>query len=138
MRAIGAPEALVTADPPRAVDGRYRRYMVEDARQHPYGSLGAKGVLEHLAITVADEFAAGLLRSGIPNIESGIRFISSHGVLDIEHVRHGDQLIRTIERPSKLGQVLEGAMVTREAFHSFLTAIEEVYDRWAPRWETAR
>jgi hypothetical protein len=131
MRAVGGPPALVAASTPLAVD-RYRRFMVDDALAHPYGVFGAKGVFEHLAIAVAAEFAAGLLASGIPNIAQGVRFISTHGVLDVQHVRHGDGLIRTITDSSKLMQIVEGAIVSREAYYGFLAAMGELYAHFAP------
>ena len=100
--------------------------MVDDAALHPYGALGAKGVLEHLAVSIADEFATRLRQSRIENIDKGIRFISSHGVLDIEHVRLGDESIRSIRSPANLEQILDGAIVTREAYHGFINGMEDL------------
>jgi hypothetical protein len=134
MRAVGAPEEFAVSSLPNAVVRRYQQFMVEDAELHPYGSLGAKGVLEHLAVSVADTFEKGLRQSGIDGIDKGTKFISSHGVLDIEHVRLGDELIRSIEMSEKLKQVLEGAMVTREAYHGFVAGMEDLYEQWASRW----
>jgi hypothetical protein len=61
-----------------------------------------------------------------------VRFISTHGVLDVEHVRQGDGLIRTITDPAKLAQIVEGAIVSREAFYGFLAAMGEMYAHFAP------
>lgn len=135
MRAVGAPDGFIAAPPPDA-GRRDGEFMIDDAGRHPYGTLGAKGVLEHLAITVAEDFRIGLLRSGIANIENGVRFVSSHGTLDVEHVRDGDAVIRSLTSPEKLQQVADGTAVTRDAYRAFLDAMAELHDEWAPRWQS--
>ena len=58
MLALGAPPDLLDAPPP-AHAILYGRFFVDDAGQHPYAILDAKGVLEHLSSVRADHFTVG-------------------------------------------------------------------------------
>ena len=81
MRALGATSSFIDALVHPSV-GVYAGYLVEDAPHHPYGILGAKGVLEHLSIRMSDDLVAGVLASGIEDAKEGVRFFGDHGVLD--------------------------------------------------------
>jgi pyrroloquinoline quinone (PQQ) biosynthesis protein C len=139
MRAIGIPEAFVESPAPAVVNGRYRSWMIDECERHPYGGLGAKGVLEHLALKISDELAQGVRHSCIPGISSesnldvysdkGVVFLRTHGVLDKVHVKHGNEnILSKINNSNFLEQIIDGAYVTREAYHSFLHAMHESYE----------
>lgn len=122
LRALGAPESLITAPAPWNVKA-YHEFFVTDAPKHPYAILGAKGILEHLSVRNSPKLEAALLASGIPNIEQALQFIRQHGVLDIEHVRGGNENIKRIKNPEKLKQILLGAYMTSGFYRSFLAHI---------------
>lgn len=98
----------------------YGTYFVDDAAQHPYAILGAKGVLEHFAIRTADDIARGVRESGIPHAEDATRFFQHHGVLDLDHVREGDRNLQGLEQAEKRRQILEGAYVTSGTYRALV------------------
>jgi hypothetical protein len=114
MRTDGASDEDVTAPPCPAAIG-YGAYFVDRAAEHPYAILGAKGVLEHLALRVANMLVAGARRAGL----SGVSFAESHGELDVEHTRSGDAALARLPSRASL-QVLEGAYITSGAYRSML------------------
>ena len=119
MAALDAPLELVDAPPhPSAV--LYGKYFVDEVDRHPYAILGAKGVLEHFSIRVSDDVVRGIVESGIANAENATRFFCHHGVLDIEHVREGDQNLAKLEHAQKRFQILEGAYFTSGAYRSLV------------------
>jgi hypothetical protein len=119
MRVLGAPPELVDAPPhPSAV--LYRRYFVDEAGRHPYAILGAKGVLEHFSIRVSDDVVRGIVESGIPRAEDAVSFFRHHGVLDLDHVRAGNQHVVQLMHPHKRFQVLEGAYFTSGAYRALV------------------
>ncbi|HET9620651.1 MAG TPA: iron-containing redox enzyme family protein [Kofleriaceae bacterium] len=119
MKALGAPAELLAAPPsPHAV--LYRKYFIDDVARHPYAILGAKGVLEHFSIRVADDVARGIVDSRIANAENAVQLFHHHGVLDIEHVREGDRNLRQLEHPEKRFQILEGAYFTSGTYRSLV------------------
>jgi hypothetical protein len=120
MKALNAPPALLLA-PTHASAIRYGEYFVNEAAGHPYAILGAKGVLEHLSIIMADDFADGVLKSGIAGAENAITFLHHHGVLDIEHVREGDHnLGQSFKDAQKIRQVFDGVCFTSTAYRWML------------------
>lgn len=121
MRGIEAPSEITEA-PPHQGAVSYGKYFVERAAQHPYAILGAKGVLEHLAILASDDIVQGILDSGIPNAEKAVSFFRRHGVLDVEHVRQGNLNLATL-RLEGCEQALAGAYVTSGAYRTMLAGI---------------
>lgn len=119
MNALGAPVELLEA-PPHAAAILYGRFFVDDAGQHPYAILGAKGVLEHLSIRSADDVVRGLIASGIPNAENATSFLRHHSILDIDHVREGDRNLEQLVPAQKRLQILEGAYFTSGTFRSLV------------------
>jgi len=119
MKALGAPLDLLDA-PPHAAAVLYGRFFVDDAGQHPYAILGAKGVLEHLSIRSADDVVSGLIASGIPNAENATSFLRHHSILDIDHVREGDRNLEQLVHTQKRLQILEGAYFTSGTFRSLV------------------
>lgn len=111
MIALGAPHALLAAptDPTAVL---YGRYFVDGAARHPYAILGAKGVLERFSLRVSDDLVRGLVDSGIPNAAQATQFFAHHGVLDIDHVRQGDQNLAQLADGPKYHQILEAVYVT--------------------------
>jgi hypothetical protein len=121
--ALGAPSALLDDTPsPDAV--AYGKYFVDDAIEHPYAILGAKGVLEHFSIALSDDVARGFCRSGIANAESATTFFHLHGSLDLAHVRQGDRNLAAIEDPSRRLQIVAGAYFTSGTYRSLARAIQ--------------
>jgi hypothetical protein len=119
MRALGAERALCEA-PPHPSAERYGRFFVDEAAQHPYAILGAKGVLEHFSIRVSDDLVAGILASGIPNAANAVSFFQHHGVLDIEHVRAGDRNLQNLTGVAKRSQVLAGAYFSSGSYRAMV------------------
>jgi Iron-containing redox enzyme len=122
MEALGASPKLLDAPlHPSAV--LYGEYFVRDAARHPYAILGAKGVLEHLSIIMADDIADGMLESRIAGAEKATRFFRHHGVLDIEHVREGDHnLVRSLKDPRKIQQVFDAICFTGTVYRWMLNS----------------
>ena len=119
MTALGASRDLLDAPAhPSAI--LYGKYFIDDAVRHPYAILGAKGVLEHLSIRSASDLVRGLLDSGIPNAENAISFIHHHGVLDVDHIREGNDNLRQLEQVHKRRQIVEGAYFTSGAYRALL------------------
>jgi hypothetical protein len=119
MAALGATVELIEGPVhPSAV--LYGKYFIDDVARHPYAILGAKGVLERLSIRSANDLARGLIDSGIPNASNAISFIHSHGVLDIDHAREGDQNLRQLDQAHKRRQILEGAYFTSGAYRALV------------------
>lgn len=119
MRALGATSAELEA-PPAASAVAYGRFFVDEAARHPYGILGAKGVLEHFSIRVSDDLVRGIRASGIPGAERAVSFFRHHGVLDIEHVRQGDRNLGRLRDGRKRFGVLEGAYFASGAYRSLV------------------
>jgi hypothetical protein len=119
LRALDAPAPLL-AEPPAAPVDWYGDYFVRRAAEHPYAVLGAKGVLEHLALALADDLVAAVRASSIPNGARATSFFARHGVLDVEHVRAGDRNLAALADPRKRAQVIEGAYVTGGSYRAFL------------------
>ena len=122
MRALGASDDEVNETCADFILS-YKRYFVENAGQHPYAILGAKGVLEHLAIVLCDDLVGGIRASSIPNASNAVSFFSQHGMLDIDHVIEGDNNLRRITSGVNLDQVLAGAYFTGGSYRSFLRLI---------------
>jgi len=119
MQALGAAAELLAAPAhPSAVV--YGKFFVDDAAHHPYAILGAKGVLEHLAIRAGDDLARGMTASRIPNAASATRFFQAHGVLDIQHVREGDHNLQRLEHPDKRRQIIAGAYLTSGTYRALV------------------
>ena len=118
MRALGAHAGFLDAPAHERVDA-YGSYFVDEARRHPYAILGAKGVLEHLSLRIADPMAAGVRASDIPNAANAVTFLAHHGVLDIDHVRAGDGYVTELQ-PQKRDQVVHGAYFTSGCYRTFL------------------
>jgi hypothetical protein len=123
MKALGASDGFISA-PQRNFIKKYGDFHVSFNREHPYGSLGAKGILEHLAVTVCEPMRDGLLVSGIENIANAVSFISAHGELDKEHTKAGNRFVLDhLKSSKKCLQVLAGANATSEMYRALMAAI---------------
>jgi len=119
MKALGAsPDLLDAPVPANAI--LYGKFFVDDAGQHPYAILGAKGVLEHFSIRSADDVVRGLIESGIPNAKNATSFLHHHAILDIEHVREGDRNLEQLTHAQKRFQILAGAYFTSGSYRSLI------------------
>ncbi|HET9621390.1 MAG TPA: iron-containing redox enzyme family protein [Kofleriaceae bacterium] len=98
----------------------YGQYFIADVARHPYAILGAKGVLEHLSIRIADDLVRGIVDSGVANAERGTTFFHHHGVLDIDHVREGDRNLGKLTSARKRTEILEGAYFTSGSYRALI------------------
>lgn len=123
-----------------ATDGLYHQHMVVEVAKHPYGGLGAKGVLEHLAVDISTPCVEGM-RMALPNVsktptenwrkDHGVTFLRQHGVLDLLHTESGNlNLEQRMQDPEKLRQIAAGAEITRAFYHGLLFAMEEKAQRY--------
>jgi hypothetical protein len=119
MISLGAPPVLLDASPHPAV-AAYARYFVQEAGQHPYAILGAKGVLEHLSVRVADDLVNGVIASCIPGAENAVSFFRHHGILDVDHVHAGDSNLARIGDAARRWEILSGAYFTSGCYRAFL------------------
>ena len=72
----------------------YAYYMID--RVDPIGFFGMVHVLEGTSVTVADEAASCIARStGLP--QKAFSYLTSHGALDVEHVKFFEDLMNNIE-----------------------------------------
>jgi Iron-containing redox enzyme len=120
MKALGASPSLLDASP-HASALLYGEYFVNEAARHPYAILGAKGVLEHLSIIMADDIADGMRESRIAGAENATTFFRQHGVLDIEHVGEGDRnLVRSLKGAQRIRQVFDSILFTSTVYRWML------------------
>jgi len=76
----------------------YAYYLVD--RVNPIGFFGMVHVLEGTSVTVADEAANCIARStGLP--KRAFSYLTSHGALDLEHVKFFEDLMNKIENPQQ-------------------------------------
>jgi pyrroloquinoline quinone (PQQ) biosynthesis protein C len=74
----------------------YAYHMID--RGNPMGFFGMVHVLEGTSITVADQAAASIAKStGLP--KKAFSYLTSHGALDIEHVKFFEDLMNKITDP---------------------------------------
>ena len=72
----------------------YAYYVID--RVDPMGFFGMVHVLEGTSVTVADEAASCIARStGLP--QQAFRYLTSHGALDVEHVKFFEDLMNKVE-----------------------------------------
>jgi hypothetical protein len=119
MIALGAPPVLLDAARHPTV-AAYSRYFVEEAWEHPYAILGAKGVLEHLSVRVADDLVKGVIAAAIPGAENAVSFFKHHGILDVDHVHAGDSNLVRINDGPRRWEILAGAYFTSGCYRAFL------------------
>ena len=73
----------------------YAYYLID--RVDPIGFFGMVHVLEGTSVTVADEAARCIAQStGLP--EHAFSYLTSHGALDVEHVKFFEDLMNKIEQ----------------------------------------
>jgi hypothetical protein len=122
MRALGAGPELLDAPPPAAAE-IFARFFIGDVLRHPWAILGARGVLRHLALRVADDLAAGLRVSPIAGSQDAASLFSRHGVAHIDHVRERDRLMAQLDGNAEHLQVLEGAWFTSGIYRSLVRSL---------------
>jgi len=119
MAALGAPTVLLDAAP-HPIVAPYARFFVDGARHHPYAVLGAKGVLEHLALRISDDLVNGVIASSIPGAENAVSFFRHQGIRDVDHVYAGDSTLARIHDSERRREVLAGAYFTSGCYRAFL------------------
>jgi pyrroloquinoline quinone (PQQ) biosynthesis protein C len=93
------PEKVRQSTPNRATEVMvaYAYHVID--RVNPVGFFGMVHVLEGTSISVADQAATCIARStGLP--EAAFSYLTSHGALDIEHVKFFEGLMDKIEDES--------------------------------------
>ena len=91
----------------------YAYYVID--RVDPIGFFGMVHVLEGTSVTVADEAAKCIARStGLP--KKAFSYLTSHGALDIEHVKFFEDLMNKIESPGQRELIIHCA---RNFYHLY-------------------
>lgn len=91
----------------------YAYYVID--RVDPIGFFGMVHVLEGTSVTVADEAAGCIARStNLP--KNAFTYLSSHGALDIEHVKFFENLMNKIENPQQQDLIIHCA---RNFYHLY-------------------
>ncbi|MBE9538773.1 MAG: iron-containing redox enzyme family protein [Proteobacteria bacterium] len=91
----------------------YAYYVID--RVDPMGFFGMVHVLEGTSVTVADEAASCIARStGLP--KKAFSYLTSHGALDIEHVKFFENLMNKIDNPQHRELILHCA---RNFYHLY-------------------
>jgi len=66
-------------------------YLIE--RQSPYALLGMVHVLEGMSVVLADQAAGAIRASFGDNPPNAFSYLTSHGALDMEHVKFFEDLV---------------------------------------------
>ena len=91
----------------------YAYYVID--RVDPIGFFGMVHVLEGTSVTVADEAASCIAGStGLP--KSAFSYLTSHGALDVEHVKFFEDLMNKIESPEQQNRIIHCA---RNFYHLY-------------------
>ena len=97
-------------------------------RLNPMSMLGMVFVLEGTSIALATQ-AAGSLKEGLGLPPQAFSYLSSHGSLDLEHMKFFEQLVNRIDNDADRTAVLHTARVIyrlyAEMFRSLPGAVEE-------------
>lgn len=105
----GDAEAVRNARPPlpvRAMVAYAYRLIEEDG---PYALLGMVHVLEGMSVALADKAAAAIRDSLGRSGGAGFSYLTSHGSLDIEHVKGYADLLAAVDTPERRVTVIAAA-----------------------------
>lgn len=92
------------------------------ARKNPVGFLGMVFMLESTSIQIATAGAEAIQKGlGLP--KSAFSYLSSHGALDIEHMKFFEKLVSQITDPADEAAIIEVAQNTFRLFAGVLSAI---------------
>ncbi len=98
----------------------YAYYLID--RVDPIGFFGMVHVLEGTSVTVANEAAGCIARStGLP--EHAFSYLTSHGTLDIEHVKFFEDLMNKIEKQGQQELIIHCA---RNFYHLYADVYSSV------------
>lgn len=92
-------------------------------RRHPCSALGMMYALEVIASVYGGTFASALRESLLLEGDHGVSFISSHAMMDTEHMVKLRQILNTLKDDAAKGAVVESAIVN---FHHFTRMFEAI------------
>ncbi|MEZ0223115.1 MAG: AMP-binding protein [Alphaproteobacteria bacterium] len=92
------------------------------ARKNPVGFLGMVFMLESTSIDIATAGAKSL-QSGLGLPATAFTYLSSHGSLDLEHMKLFEKLVNRVDDPADRAAILEVARNTFRLFANLLAAI---------------
>jgi long-chain acyl-CoA synthetase len=92
------------------------------ARKNPVGFLGMVFMLESTSIDIATAGAKSL-QSGLGLPASAFTYLSSHGSLDLEHMKFFERLVNKVDDPADRAAIIEVARNTFQLFAKLLAAI---------------
>lgn len=92
------------------------------ARKNPVGFLGMVYMLESTSIEIATAGAKSL-QAGLGLPSSAFTYLSSHGSLDLEHMKFFEKLVNKVDDPADRAAILEVARNTFRLFANLLAAI---------------
>lgn len=121
LEALGLPRSFAEQNPPSPAVCEYLAWNIRMAQSDtPLGFLGTAYVLEFISHACAGLAAKNLATIGaIPNIDSALSFLSSHGEADQEHIRVLDGLLGAIEGRADRNAILWSAVETRRLYPRF-------------------
>jgi pyrroloquinoline quinone (PQQ) biosynthesis protein C len=120
LRALGQNAELVKGRSPGVAVMAYVTFHRAMAEQGSPAFLGAAYALELISMHRAGVAAKNLCaRSGIPNVESAVSFLSGHGDADVAHVEVLHDVLRNIDDPRDQASILLAASVLRALYPLF-------------------
>lgn len=107
----GDPRAVENGKPNIACRAMvaYAYYAIE--RISPYALLGMVHVLEGMSVQLASRAASAIQQSYRLETERGVRYLRSHGTLDIEHTAFFRTLVDGIDDPAAEDVIIDSAIV---------------------------
>lgn len=99
--------------PARAMVAYAFRLITEEG---PYALLGMVHVLEGMSVALALKAAQSIRSRLAPCGNGGFRYLTSHGELDVGHVKRFDRLLNAIDRPERRTVVIAA---TKDFYHLY-------------------
>jgi len=107
----GDPRAVVKEKPNIACRAMvaFAYYTIECVS--PYGLLGMVHVLEGMSVQLAEKIAAAIQRSFGLESDKGVRYLRSHGAIDVHHTEFFRSLVNGIADPAAEDIIVDSANV---------------------------
>ncbi|WP_299183345.1 iron-containing redox enzyme family protein [uncultured Neptuniibacter sp.] len=93
-------------------------------RGNPLAFFGMVHVLEGTSIALATE-TAGLVKGSLGLPDNAFSYLTSHGSLDLEHVKFFENLMNTLDNPDDQQVIIHAANVFYRLYGDVLSAVEE-------------
>jgi pyrroloquinoline quinone (PQQ) biosynthesis protein C len=126
LAALGVSREAVEGTPSSPAVNAYLAWAAYCAHQAPVGVLGVAWVLEWFGYARAGRAAENLVaHSGIPRIESAVKFLRGHGDADRDHIEALAAAFDHITDPDEMALVRLSARVTATLYLSLFDAQAE-------------